>query len=283
MTTPDKSKEIEDIIIDFNEYLETLSTGLEHLDTGVKAIVENTKVEVEELSKGTEEIISNMRHDLEQGRIEVAEMLKALSNTKLSSSTTSTTSLAKPQTSQTIMEASSSSPFLEKENEMLELKAKLLSKRTKSSLAVKTISFDVCDPFIAEYRRITELAYEKHNNLSNIFYSSGQSLFARLTTYTRANLELIYQLYEFGYLDIVYPDKNLIELYYFPPYMKSALKNFHQKPIFVKFYTIPPKKDEASGIQYPVISLIQVGYITKNFELNIEATCKFEPFQFNES
>jgi len=43
----------------------SLSAGLEHLDTGVKAVVENIRVEVEKLSKGTEEIISNMRHDLE--------------------------------------------------------------------------------------------------------------------------------------------------------------------------------------------------------------------------
>ena len=40
MMTPDKIKELEDIIIDFNEYLETVSTGLEYLHTGVKAIVE---------------------------------------------------------------------------------------------------------------------------------------------------------------------------------------------------------------------------------------------------
>jgi len=54
MTTPDKIKGLEDIITDFNEYLETVSIGLEHLNTGVKAIVENITVEVEELSKGTE-------------------------------------------------------------------------------------------------------------------------------------------------------------------------------------------------------------------------------------
>ena len=88
-----------------------------------------------------------------------------------------TTSMAKPSTSQTT-EPSSSSPFLEKEKEMLELKAKLLSKRTNSSSLVKTVSFHVCDPFIAECRRITELAYGKLNNLSNIFYSGGRSLLA---------------------------------------------------------------------------------------------------------
>ena len=47
--------------------------------------------------------------------------------------------------------------------------------------------------------------------------------------------------------------QNLTELSYFPPEMKSTLKNFHQKPIFVKFHTIP-EKDEAPGTQYPAIT-----------------------------
>jgi len=63
---------------------------------------------------------------------------------------------------------------------MLELKAKLLSKNTKTTPTIKTVSFDICNPFIAKYGRIIELAYVKLNNLSNIFYSGGRSLFARL-------------------------------------------------------------------------------------------------------
>ena len=286
MTTPDKLKELEDIVIDFNEYLETVAAGLENLETGVKAIVENIRVEIEELSKGTEDVISGMKHDLEQGRTVVAEMLKTLSTTKSSPSPTPTTvqteSTAKPATPQT-EEPSSSTPFLEKEKEMLELKAKLLAKRTRPGSMARTVTFDLCDPFISEYRRITELAYGKLNTLSQIFYSGGRSLFARLTACPGANPELIYHFYSFGYLDIVYPDKNLTELSYFPVEMKSILKTFRQKPIFVKFHTIPPEKDAASGTQYPAISLIQVGYVTENFELNIEATKKFEPFRFNES
>jgi len=79
-----------------------------------------------------------------------------------------------------------------------------------------------------------------------------------LTACTGANPELIYQFYAFRYLDVVYPDKNLTELSYFPPEMKSILKIFRQKPIFVKFHTIPPEKDATSSTQYPAISLIQV-------------------------
>ena len=107
-------------------------------------------------------------------------MLTALSTTKSSSSTITTTSLAKPQTLQTTTKYSSGSPFLEKEKEMLEVQAKFLSKRIKTNPVVKTISFDICDPLIAEYRRVTEFAYRKLKNLSQIFYNSGLSLFARL-------------------------------------------------------------------------------------------------------
>jgi len=70
--------------------------GPTHLSIKVKAIVENITIEVDELSKGTEEIILNMRQNLEQGRIVVAEILKVLSTTKSSHSTITTTSLAKP-------------------------------------------------------------------------------------------------------------------------------------------------------------------------------------------
>jgi len=112
---------------------------------------------------------------------------------------------------------------------------------------------------------------------------SGQSLFTRLTACIGANPELIHKFYEFGYLDLAYPDKTLTGLSYFPQEMKNVLRTFHQKPIFVKFHTMPPEKDEVTDTHYLVISLIQVGYISKNFELNIDATHKFEPFQFNES
>jgi len=75
-----------------------------------------------------------------------------------------------------------------------------------------------------------------------------------LTTYTGANPELIHQFYEFGYLDLIYRDKNLTEFSYFPQEVKNILRTFHEKPILEKFHTIPPKKDEAFGTHYLVIS-----------------------------
>ena len=51
MVMPEKLKELEDIVIDFNEYLKTVSVGLKHLETRVQAIVDNIRIEIEELSK----------------------------------------------------------------------------------------------------------------------------------------------------------------------------------------------------------------------------------------
>ena len=38
MMTPDKLKALEYIVIDFNEYLKTVSVGLEQLEAGVQSI-----------------------------------------------------------------------------------------------------------------------------------------------------------------------------------------------------------------------------------------------------
>jgi len=105
---------------------------------------------------------------------------------------------------------------------------------------LKTVSFDIYDPFIVEYRRVTELTYGKLNNLSQIFCNGGRSLLARMTACTGANPELIYRFYEFEYLDLFYSGRNLTKLSYFPKEMKNVFRTFHQKAIFVKFHTIPP-------------------------------------------
>ena len=135
MTTPDKLKELEDIVINFNEYLNTVSAGLEQLEISAQAIVDNLQTEINELSTRTSDIIRDMKKDLEQGRMVLDEMLKSISSLKSHSSTISTISTispVKPQFLQTTKSKapSSSIPFLEKERKMQELKAKLLAKRT---------------------------------------------------------------------------------------------------------------------------------------------------------
>ena len=79
MTTPDKFKELEGIVIDFNIYLEAVSVGLEQLETGVQATVDNPCTEIDEFTTGTSSFISYMKKDLEQGITVITEMLKSIS------------------------------------------------------------------------------------------------------------------------------------------------------------------------------------------------------------
>ena len=94
--TLDKLKVLKDIVINFNEYLKTVLEGLEQLETGVQAIVDNLQKEINELSTWTADIIEDMEKDLEQGRAIIAEMLKSISSLKPFFSNLSTISTTSP-------------------------------------------------------------------------------------------------------------------------------------------------------------------------------------------
>jgi len=124
MMTPKRLKEHEDITIDFNEFLETVTVNLEHLKIGVQNIIADIQTEIEELAKGTIEIIGDMRKDLEQRRTVISELLKTINALRSTSSIKLpiiTTSFVKPMTCQTMQttsttltEPSLSSLFLKK-------------------------------------------------------------------------------------------------------------------------------------------------------------------------
>jgi len=64
MTTPDKLKALEDIVISFNEYLDTVSAGLEQLEIGVQVVIDNLCTKISELTTGTNNIIGDKKKDL---------------------------------------------------------------------------------------------------------------------------------------------------------------------------------------------------------------------------
>ena len=51
----------------------------------------------------------------------------------------------------------------------------------------------------------------------------------------------------------------------------------------MKFHTISPEKDLETEIIYPQISIIQVGRISNNFQLNIKASKNFDTIRFDKS
>ena len=80
----------------------------------------------------------------------------------------------------------------------------------------KFVPFDICDPSVSRYYITTMQVYGNLNDLSQIFYSSEKSLFPRLTACSGFNLSAVYQFYEYGYMDLVYPYFKLTELSLFP-------------------------------------------------------------------
>lgn len=106
--------------------------------------------------------------------------------------------------------------------------------------------------------------YGDLSNLTQIFYSSGKSLFPRVTACTGSNPSTIYQFYKYGYMDMIYPDHKLTKLSLFPADIIHTLKTLKQGPIFLNFHTIPPEKDDETGKIYQCISLIYSGYISGN-------------------
>ena len=87
---------------------------------------------------------------------------------------------------------------------------------------------NICDPFVSGYYRTTMQVCEDLSNLSQIFYSSGKSLFPRLTTCTGSNPSAVYQFYKYGYMDMVYPYIKLTELSLFPSDIIQTLKTLKQ-------------------------------------------------------
>ena len=65
MTTRKKLKELEDITINFNEYIENVTVNREHLETGVQDISANIRTDINELAKGTTKTTGDMRKDLD--------------------------------------------------------------------------------------------------------------------------------------------------------------------------------------------------------------------------
>ena len=103
-----------------------------------------------------------MKKDPQQRITVTIEMLKSISLLK-SPSLTVSTSPAKPETLPTTeaTKLSSSTLYLEKEKQMLQPKGKLLVKRTTNptTQTKKFVPFDICDPFIEGYHKITYLVY----------------------------------------------------------------------------------------------------------------------------
>ena len=110
------------------------------------------------------------------------------------------------------------------------------------------------------YYEASMLAYQNLSELPELYYNHRDSLFSRILAFNKASLELIFELFTYGYLNLLYPNLSLIELQRFPKDFKRAIKNFTRNYVCLRFFSISPEKDDETI--YEAIHLVKINNIT---------------------
>jgi len=105
------------------------------------------------------------------------------------------------------------------------------------------------------------LRYQRISGLPELYYNPRDSLFPRILAFTRANPDIIFELFTYGYLNYLYPSTSLIELQNFPANFKLAIKQFSQGHICLRIFTISPEKNEDTI--YHFIHLVEITHVTR--------------------
>lgn len=114
-----------------------------------------------------------------------------------------------------------------------------------------------------EYKMITKMMYEIQPTES-YFISPGDHIYPRIIMMKGSEPTMVKMMADYGYLDLIYPDKNFKELEKFGDIFKSEVSKYaHGRSIYLKFYTLSPKMD--GGIYYPAEHIITIGYVGWNF------------------
>ena len=104
-----------------------------------------------------------------------------------------------------------------------------------------------------------------------------QSIYPRFTCISNASPTFVKKLADYGFLDRVYPSKDLKELNCFESDFKHCVKEFAEgKNIYLRFYSISPELDERTII--PAFHLITMGYVTSAVQLKASEQQFKEPF-----
>ena len=105
------------------------------------------------------------------------------------------------------------------------------------------------------------LAYQRISGLPDLYYNSRDSLFPRILAFNKADPEIIFELFTYGYLNYLYPSLSLIEQENFLANFKYAIKQFSKEYICLRFFTISPEKDEETI--YHSIHLVEITHVTR--------------------
>jgi len=201
----------EDILINVNEYCEAV----------------NEKIEV------IEEIVVDLRADLGKTRELTTYFYQTIEQLKMNSLNSLKVDMTKvrfelSELSFRSNQRDASNPLSEEEKEKQQLKAKLLASRPViQNTGIRTL--DLSDSFYKNYYEAIVLAYQKISGLPKLYYNPRDSLFPRILTFIKANPNLVFELFKYGYLNYLYPNLSFIELQHFLTNFKYAIKQFSQQ------------------------------------------------------
>lgn len=118
-----------------------------------------------------------------------------------------------------------------------------------------------------EYRSFAKIVYELEENES-YFISSGDHVYPRLIITKDADPFMVKMAADYGFLDLIYPGKDLKEIEKFDDIFRTEVSKFAQgRSIYIKFYSISPEVD--GRIYYPAEHIITIGYVGRDFQIEV--------------
>ncbi|KAL2527775.1 Uncharacterized protein Adt_12829 [Abeliophyllum distichum] len=126
-----------------------------------------------------------------------------------------------------------------------------------------------------EYKNFTKIIYEFESS-DSYFISPGKHIYPRIIMMKCADPLMVRMAADYGFFDLIYPDKTLKEIKNFDDILKSEISKYTQeRSIYLKVYIISPEVKD--GIFYPAEHIITIGHVGRNFSMDVGGNDKPVP------
>ena len=137
-------------------------------------------------------------------------------------------------------------------------KERFFTQKRKVTFVVGETEFP---PWEKDYADFSKLVYELNQGECFLKIGEKQNIYPRFTCISGASQNFVKKLADFGYLDCLYPSKDLKEIKAFPEDFKIVVKDFaNGEAIYLRFYSISHELD--SQTIFPTYHLIITGFVT---------------------
>ncbi|KAL2534203.1 Uncharacterized protein Adt_07554 [Abeliophyllum distichum] len=118
-----------------------------------------------------------------------------------------------------------------------------------------------------KYKNFAKVIYEIKFN-DSYFISPGEHIYPRVIMMKGANPIMVKMSADYGFLDLIYPDRTLKEIERFDDILKSEISKYAQGgSIYLKFYTTSLEVED--GIFYSDEHIITIEHVGRNFTMDV--------------